>query len=172
MINITKIISKTYLGKGIYMKNELNDGKLCYLPCETCGRSDDKSKKKSLEQSLKTIIKDDVISDFRKIYAQWTDTEVYDEVEKRYIAILKHLYLNIKSILSSKITLDMITRKCRYVNCNRTWEIKSDDDPYIYCSIECACYDGAFSVTKGWLIEPNTIKGIINDPRKPNPQNT
>ena len=21
----------------------------------------------------------------------------------------------------------------------------------LYCSIECACYDGAFSVTKGWL---------------------
>ncbi len=35
-------------------------------------------------------------------------------------------------------------RKCKTKDCERMV-----DEPYIYCSIECACYDGAFSTTKG-----------------------
>jgi hypothetical protein len=33
------------------------------------------------------------------------------------------------------------------------------DKPF-YCSIECACYDGAFSVTKGWLEGATTKSGF------------
>lgn len=35
----------------------------------------------------------------------------------------------------------------------------------LYCSIECACYDGAFSVTKGWLpsgIPPEEDNGWVD----------
>jgi len=62
-------------------------------------------------------------------------------------------------------------RLCSYKNCGSlhrhhewtddtpdpptaTCEVQEDypDDKPIYCSITCACYDGAYSVTKGWLI--------------------
>jgi len=62
-------------------------------------------------------------------------------------------------------------QKCRYKNCNRTWEIKPGEEEYLYCSIECACYDGTFSVTKGWLIDPDTLKGDIDDSNKPQHEN-
>jgi hypothetical protein len=58
----------------------------------------------------------------------------------------------------------MIIRKCKEKDCERTWEISSEDDPIAYCSIECACYDGTFSVSKGWIVDPKTIKpnkGVI-----------
>jgi len=35
---------------------------------------------------------------------------------------------------------------CKTKDCDR-----KVTPPERYCSIECACYDGAFSVTKGWL---------------------
>lgn len=35
--------------------------------------------------------------------------------------------------------------KCKAKDCDR------DAGEYLYCSITCACYDGAFSVNKGWL---------------------
>ena len=37
-------------------------------------------------------------------------------------------------------------QKCKAKDCNRM--IETD---YKFCSIECACYAGEFSVTKGWL---------------------
>ena len=40
--------------------------------------------------------------------------------------------------------------KCKAKDCNREVE------DYVYCSIECACYDGKFSVTKGWIDEEVT----------------
>ena len=36
--------------------------------------------------------------------------------------------------------------KCKTKDCKKMIE-----EPYIYCSIECACYDGKYSVTKGHL---------------------
>ena len=33
--------------------------------------------------------------------------------------------------------------KCRACN-------KKIEYPYLYCSVECACYDGAYSVKTGW----------------------
>lgn len=43
--------------------------------------------------------------------------------------------------------------KCKEKDCNR-----QIDDDLIYCSFECACYDGTFSVTKGWLVDPKSLK--------------
>ena len=57
----------------------------------------------------------------------------------------------LRSIIKKERHTLMTTRKCRTKDCNATWEIKSEEDHAIYCSIECACYDGAFSVKKGWL---------------------
>lgn len=39
-------------------------------------------------------------------------------------------------------------RKCKTKDCKRKVEY-----PYLYCSYECACYDGAFNVRKGWKNE-------------------
>jgi hypothetical protein len=41
--------------------------------------------------------------------------------------------------------------KCK--ECNRTIE-----EPYIFCSYECACYAGYFSVRKGWIKDPKELK--------------
>lgn len=41
-------------------------------------------------------------------------------------------------------------RKCKTEGCTRLVE-----PPYLYCSIECACYDGAYSVKTGWLRDPS-----------------
>jgi hypothetical protein len=41
--------------------------------------------------------------------------------------------------------------------------LKVDDDvEFQYCSVNCACYDGAFSVTKGWLNKENNVKENSN----------
>ena len=36
---------------------------------------------------------------------------------------------------------------------------------YVYCSIECACYDGTFSVLKGWMTKPSLWRGICMPPK-------
>ena len=41
--------------------------------------------------------------------------------------------------------------KCLEKDCKNKVE-----KPYLYCSIECACYDGCYSVTKGWIKHPIT----------------
>lgn len=41
-------------------------------------------------------------------------------------------------------------QKCKTKDCNRHVE-----DGYIYCSIECACYDKAFDVKTGWTKDVN-----------------
>lgn len=53
-------------------------------------------------------------------------------------------------------------KKCFTTDCNRQVE-----DQYLYCSIECACYDGAYSVKTGWLLskeemeEKRTLQGVV-----------
>lgn len=39
---------------------------------------------------------------------------------------------------------------CSGPNCQRRFEAPEGHSEY-FCSIECACYAGRFSVTKGWL---------------------
>lgn len=36
--------------------------------------------------------------------------------------------------------------KCKCDDCSVIIE-----EPFIYCSVECACYDGAYSITKGTI---------------------
>lgn len=36
---------------------------------------------------------------------------------------------------------------------------------YCYCSIECACYDGTLSVTKGWIATPSLFRGVCMPPK-------
>jgi hypothetical protein len=36
-----------------------------------------------------------------------------------------------------------------------TFEVPDDHVGAHYCSIECACYDGAYNVSKGWVIDPS-----------------
>jgi hypothetical protein len=44
--------------------------------------------------------------------------------------------------------------QCHYKDCLRDFDVPDDCQSKIfYCSIECACYDGTYSVTKGWLDE-------------------
>ena len=52
----------------------------------------------------------------------------------------------------------MPQRKCKAKDCDRMMNILSDDDPTIYCSIECACYDGTYDIRTGWKSDPKTIK--------------
>jgi len=49
------------------------------------------------------------------------------------------------------IYLSKGVKKCKAEDCER--EVTP---PERYCSIECACYCGDFSVTKGWLHESKT----------------
>jgi hypothetical protein len=49
-------------------------------------------------------------------------------------------------------------RICKAKDCNR-----KIDDEYIYCSYECACYDGSFSVTKGWLKTEEELEKMKNE---------
>lgn len=49
-----------------------------------------------MEEYLKSIIKDDVISDFRKQFSHWTDNTVEEEVEKRLRFLLDDLYIAYK----------------------------------------------------------------------------
>lgn len=46
------------------------------------------------------------------------------------------------------------------VNCKRNKKtyIRNIDKNVTYCSLECACYDGAFSVKKGWTRKPKIWK--------------
>jgi hypothetical protein len=37
---------------------------------------------------------------------------------------------------------------------------------YVYCSIECACYDGTFNVRKGWIRKPSPFLGICVAPKQ------
>lgn len=62
-------------------------------------------KENTMEEYLKSLTKDDVISDFRKLYTHWTDTEVNEEVEKRLRSLLSDLYQAYK-----KGTLDAGTK--------------------------------------------------------------
>ena len=52
--------------------------------------------------------------------------------------------------------------KCEYKECDR------DAGEYRFCSIECACYSGKFSVTKGWL--DDTDKSRNNKSNKTTPK--
>jgi len=45
---------------------------------------------------------------------------------------------------------DMIMDVCQGPNCNREMEHPEKSERW-FCSIECACYAGAFSVKDGWL---------------------
>lgn len=40
---------------------------------------------------------------------------------------------------------ELIYRKCKAKDCKRKVE-----EPYLWCSIECACYSGVYSVREGW----------------------
>ena len=42
--------------------------------------------------------------------------------------------------------------KCANPECQITWE-DEDNRTFVYCSIECAVYDGVFSVRTGWKKE-------------------
>lgn len=42
-------------------------------------------------------------------------------------------------------------RKCDGPNCKRDLGEEAESYRHAFCSIECACYSGAFSVTKGWI---------------------
>ena len=46
--------------------------------------------------------------------------------------------------------------KCINPKCNKIFY----NPEYQFCSIECACYAGYFSVTKGWLKDPKTGEPI------------
>ena len=55
---------------------------------------------------------------------------------------------------------------------NRCWVCGRDckdrlnqHNGYIYCSIECACYDGTFSVRKGWIVKPSLFRGVCVPPK-------
>lgn len=37
---------------------------------------------------------------------------------------------------------------------------------YVYCSVECACYDGTFSVRKGWIARPSLFRGTCLLPKE------
>ena len=39
--------------------------------------------------------------------------------------------------------------QCANSECNVTWN-DEEDNRMMYCSVECAVYDGAFSVRTGW----------------------
>ena len=45
----------------------------------------------------------------------------------------------------------MKTHKCKTDGCKRKIDV-----PFVYCSIECACYDGAFSC-RGVIATKNVI---------------
>jgi len=40
--------------------------------------------------------------------------------------------------------------KCVGPNCGKVFEAPEGSSSECFCSIECACYAGRFSVTKGW----------------------
>ena len=46
--------------------------------------------------------------------------------------------------------------KCYCKDCNRVIEVPKDKR-IAFCSIECACYAGYFSVSKGWLKNEKTM---------------
>ena len=43
---------------------------------------------------------------------------------------------------------------------------KDVNSPYVYCSIECACYDGTFNVRTGWKHKPSLFRGRCVPPKK------
>lgn len=49
-------------------------------------------KEVTMEEYLKSLIKDDVLQDFPKLYSHWTDTEVNEEVDKRLRFLLEDIY--------------------------------------------------------------------------------
>lgn len=51
--------------------------------------------------------------------------------------------------------------KCAYKDCKHSSTLEVEEHvKFQYCSIECACYDGAFSVKTGWNAE--RVKQKIN----------
>ena len=49
-----------------------------------------------IEDYLISLIKKDVISHFKNIYHQWSDTDVEEEVQKRLYSFTLDLYTNYK----------------------------------------------------------------------------
>ena len=48
--------------------------------------------------------------------------------------------------------------KCKAKDCNR--EVGEKE---LYCSIECACYDGSLSVTKGWIRSKEELDKMLKE---------
>ena len=55
--------------------------------------------------------------------------------------------------------------KGRCVVCNSSTPYP-ENRKYWYCSVECACYDGTFSVRYGWLKKPSLYEGVIYDRKR------
>ena len=66
---------------------------------------------------------------------------------------------------------DVIRRWIRKAQ-NRCWvcgrdckDMTKQHNGYIYCSIECACYDGTFNVRTGWKRKPSLFRGVCMAPK-------